>query len=109
MAAHAAKQSKDRPGHLDERHFRRVDKFVGDPTKWREWAFQFKTAVGALSPKARELLEEIQKFPKDPDWVEIFADVEDDDRIKMSAELYSLIVTLMSGEALTVVRGVAGN
>ena len=109
LAAHAAKQSKDRPGHLDERHFRRIDKFVGDPTKWREWAFQFKTAVGALSPKARELLEEIQKFPKDPDWVEIFADVEDDDRIKMSAELYSLIVTLVSGEALTVVRGVAGN
>ena len=80
LAAHAAKQSKDRPGHLDERHFRRIDKFVGDPTKWREWAFQFKTAVGALSPKARELLEEIQKFPKDLEWVEVFEEVTEDDR-----------------------------
>ena len=62
-----------------------------------------------MSPNARELLEEIQKFQNDPDWVEVFADVEEDDRIKMSAELYSLIVTLVSGEALTVVRGVAGN
>ena len=59
--AHAARKDHS-AGHLDERHFRRMDKFSGDPIKWREWAFQFKTAVGAVNNKTREFLEEIQKF-----------------------------------------------
>ena len=58
-------------GHLDERHFRRMDKFDGAESKWREWAFQFKTQVGSVNPGTRELLEEIQKHPKDPDWDDI--------------------------------------
>jgi hypothetical protein len=106
--AHAARKDHS-AGHLDERHFRRVDKFSGDPIKWREWAFQFKTAVGAVNNKTRELLEEIQKFPKDPNWEDIFQETTEEDKKKMSAELYNLIVTLVAGEALTVVRGVAGD
>ena len=69
--AHASKKDFN-AGHLDERHFRRIDKFSGDPIKWREWVFQFKTAVEAVNNKTRELLEEIHKVPKDPDWEEIF-------------------------------------
>ena len=106
--AHAFKKDHS-AGHLDERHFRRMDKFSGDPIKWREWAFQFKTSVGAVNNKTRDLLEEIQKSTKDPDWEEIFEETTEDDKKKMSAELYNLIVTLVAGEALTVVRGVAGD
>ena len=62
-----------------------------------------------MEKEARELLEEMQKFPKDQEWVEVFAEVTEDDRRKMSAEVYNLIVTLVWGEALTVVRGVAGD
>ena len=36
-----------RDGHnLDERYFRRVEKFDGKEGTWKEWSFQFKTQVG---------------------------------------------------------------
>ena len=38
-------------GHLDERHFRRIDKFEGAESKWKEWSFQMKTAIGTINPK----------------------------------------------------------
>jgi hypothetical protein len=50
---------------LDERHFRRFDKYDGAAkTNWRECAFQFKVAVGMVNPKARSPLEDIQKAGK---------------------------------------------
>jgi hypothetical protein len=96
---------------LDERFFRRVDKFDGTSKgNWREFAFQFKTAVGMANPKARGYLEEIQKAGKDVDFKEIFAgavDDEDEQQIgKVGSELYAMLSSLLSGEAMTVVRGV---
>jgi hypothetical protein len=41
---------------LDERHFRRIDKFDGVESKWKEWAFQMKTAIAMVNPKVRVLL-----------------------------------------------------
>ncbi len=55
-------------GHLEERHFRRVDKFDGTESKWKEWSFQMKTALVTINPRVRGLLEEIQKDPKEVDW-----------------------------------------
>ena len=55
-------------GHLDERHFRRIDKFDGADSKWNEWSFQMKAAIATINPKARGLLEEAQKDPKEVDW-----------------------------------------
>ena len=74
----------------------------------RQQAFQFKTQVGSVNPGTRELLEEIQKHPKDPDWDDIFSTISEEEVKKMGAELYGLIVSLVTGEVLTVVRGVAG-
>ena len=34
---------------LDEKYFRRCEKFNGDERLWREWAFSFRTAVGKAS------------------------------------------------------------
>ena len=48
-------------GHLDERHFRRIDKFDGAESKWKERSFQMKTAISTINPKVRGLLVEIQK------------------------------------------------
>ena len=97
-------------GHrLDERHFRRMDKFDGVDAKWKEWTFVFKTQIGMVNPTAREYLEEIQKHPKDPDWEDIFSLLGEDDRKKWGAELYGILVMLVTGEAMTVVRGVGDN
>ena len=110
LGQHAAQRegSGGGAGHLDERHFRRMEKFEGAEGKWKEWSFQLKTQVGSVNLKTRELLDEIQRHPKDPDWDAIFVDVSDDHVSKMGAEVYGLLVSLVSGEALMVVRGVAG-
>ena len=93
---------------MDERHFRRIDKFDGAESKWKEWSFQMKTAIATINPKVRGLLEEIQKDPKEVDWDLMFGTLNDEQVDQMSAELYGLMVLMTTGEALTVVRGVAG-
>ena len=35
--------SREKSSRLDERHFRRVEKFDGAEGKWKEWSFLFKT------------------------------------------------------------------
>jgi hypothetical protein len=96
---------------LDERFFRRVEKYDGSgKTNWREFAFQFKVAVGMANPKARAYLEEIQKAGKDVDFEKVFheaVEVEDQVQVeKVGGELYAMLSALVSGEALTIVRGV---
>ena len=93
---------------MDERHFRRMEKFDGSEIKWTEWSFQMKTSLGAVNPKTRDLLEDIHRHAMDPNWGILFVDVSEDPVTKMGAELYSLLVSLLSGEALMVVRGVVG-
>ena len=74
-------------GHLDERHFRRIDKFDGAESKWKEWSFQMKTAIATVNPKVRTLLEEIQKDPKGVDWDLMFGTLNDQQVEQMGAEL----------------------
>ena len=93
-------------GNLDETHFRRVDKFDGKDGTWREWSFQFNTQVGAASTLARSKLDEIQKAGDNPDWDTIFFDDNVDTINKLVSELYSVMTSLVSGEALMMIRGV---
>ena len=96
-------------GHLDERHFRRMEKYNGEAGKFREWTFQLMTAVGGVNPGVRTVMDLVQRNQKEPDWDEVFADMSEEDVKKYGAELYNLLVTLVSGEALTVVRGIPGD
>jgi hypothetical protein len=95
-------------GRLDERHFRRVEKYDGNEAKWKEWSFTFKTQVGAANKTARNLLDEVQKMKsEDPDVETLFVDMVDKDMVdKIGAELYSALTGLL-GEPLTFVRGIA--
>ena len=90
---------------LDERYFRRVEKFDGKGS-WREFSFQFRTAVGMVNPKAREMLDEIQKAGKGVDFETVFVEEEESQMDKVGAELYAQLTALTTGEAMTVVRGV---
>jgi hypothetical protein len=75
-------------GHLDERYFRRVEKYDGVKGNWKEFAFQFKVAVGMVHPKTREFLEEIQKEGKAADLENIFVGEVGTEQVeKMGAEL----------------------
>ena len=53
-------------GRLDERYFRRVDKFEGCQSHWKEWSFLFKTQVGSANNDIRNRLDEIQLGGKSP-------------------------------------------
>jgi hypothetical protein len=95
---------KERGASLDERHFRRVDKLDG--RNWKEFAFQYKTAVGSANPKIRNFLEEIQKGGKDPGMDDILLNETLEETARMGAEVFSTLSLLATGEALVVLRGV---
>ena len=65
----AGRGSSER-ARLDERYFRRIDKLDGQ--NWKEFAFQFKTAVGSVNRWARDQLEGIHKAGKDVDLDDFF-------------------------------------
>ena len=102
--AHAAHEGRTT---LDERHFRRCDKLSG--TNWKEFSFQFKTAVGSASPKIRDVLEQVAKSGKDNDW-DLFFDLlpewTDEEARKGGQEVYAALAALVTGDAMTVVRSV---
>ena len=104
VKAALAGQKSAAAGRLDERHFRRMDKLDGK--NWKEFSFQFKTAVGSVNTTMRGYLDEIQKGGKDPDFDTIFADVSDQDIERGAAEIYSILASMVTGEALVVLRGV---
>ena len=99
-------RDRDRGPRLDERHFRRVDKFGGG-TGWKEFSFQIRTAAGAAHSKVREGMDEIVKAGKDPTYDVIFDDWSDEDVLRVGSEFYAVLSSLTTGEAMTVVRGVA--
>ena len=94
---------------LDERCFRRVEKLSGEERQWREWSFAFRTAVGMGSVKARKVLEVLEKTTEDPDWEEVLISIHKGEEEKLGAELYAILTQLMTGEGMTVVRGVGGD
>jgi hypothetical protein len=109
-AALSAKAENDgkgveKSGRLDERYFRRMDKYNGG-TGWKEFSFQFRTAAGAASDKIRVALDEIVKGGKDPGWNDIFLEWTDPEMKKAAAELYAMLSSLLTGEAMTVMRGI---
>ena len=65
-----------------------------------------QTQVGAASKLARDKLDEIQKAGNEPDWDSIFMDETEEVVDKLGSQLYSVLTSLVSGEALMIVRGV---
>jgi hypothetical protein len=93
---------------LDERHFRRVDKFSGDEKAWRDWHFQMRAAIRGADRQAAEILEYVEKNADATagDVEDRFNDDDVDDKIeKLAAEMYDVLCAMTTGEAMTVVRG----
>ena len=91
---------KSAAGRLGERHSRRMDKVDGK--NWKEFSFQFKTALGSVNTTMRGCLDEIQKGG---DYDAIFADGSVQDSQRGAAENYSMLASMVTGEALVVHRG----
>ena len=98
---------KNKPIKLDERFFRRIDKFDGDVGKFRSWVFDLVVVLGQVD---RDLSEEVKKLMREtivdlsPSEIAKFIDPEI--YIAFAAELYGVICLLTTGDAKTVVKGV---
>ena len=50
---------------MDEKHFRRIDKFDGNPAKAKSWMFDVVTACGYVEhDMAKDLKDQIRLRPK---------------------------------------------
>ena len=92
---------------LEEKHFRRIDKFVGEAAKWQEWLFSLCVAVGTVNASCTLAMEEVVRVASSiTDVSKIEATVSEDIRKKFGTELFSVLCSLTGGEANVVVRGV---
>eukprot|EP00973_Karenia_brevis_P043259 5994792-Karenia_brevis.AAC.1 len=55
---------RNRRGSLEEKHFRRMEKFGGETSKFRLWMFNLGVAIGTVD---RKLAEEIKSLIKRDD------------------------------------------
>ena len=94
---------------LDEKYFRRIERFDGDITKFRGWMFDLLVAIGQVNEGLGKDLEELLR--RDIEDVQLW-DPEDEDEDfqqtydKFRAELYGIIVSLTVGEAKNVIKGI---
>jgi hypothetical protein len=90
---------------LDERHFRRIEKFAGDDKSWKEWNFQMKAAVRGADRLASEMMDFVEKSDDELTEGDIETRFVDEPHEKLASEFYDLLCSLTSGEAMTIVRG----
>ena len=91
---------------LDERYFRRVEK-LEPHNNWKDFSFQFATAVGAADPQVMKMMDLVTSAGRNPNWDDIFEDYSDEEILTASNQIYSALSLLVGGEAMTIVRGSA--
>lgn len=90
---------------LEEKYFRRIDKYSGEPGKWQEWLFNVCVAISSVSSECVVAMEEIVKKAgevKDVTTIEVNRVIRD----KFGSELFGVLCSLTAGEANVVVRSV---
>jgi hypothetical protein len=91
---------------LEEKHFRRIEKLEGNEEKWEKWWFDMTTAVGGVDQELERVMEALTdlktKVETEEDWKKI---VGREMMTKYSGELFTVVSSLVTGEASTVVRG----
>ena len=90
---------------LEEKYFRRIDKYGGEVGKWQEWLFNLCVAVSGVSPECVVVMEDVVKkagLIKDITAITVDATIKD----KFGSELFGVLCSLTAGEANVVVRSV---
>jgi hypothetical protein len=93
---------------LDEKHFRRMDKFEGDVGKFRSWIFDLEVALGSIDSELGKVVKALlrENIP-DPSEANMDQNLDQDTQDKYSTELYGVICGLTSGEAKKIVRSIS--
>ena len=92
---------------LEEKYFRRMDKFEGDMAKFRGWVFDLGVAIGGVDEKLSKTLERLGRYEDKDKWEpeqegQAFQEIHE----KYKGELYGLLCSITQGEAKVLVRGV---
>jgi hypothetical protein len=92
---------------LDEKHFRRCDKYDGSESKWTEWLFNLQVAVGRASNECFLALDHLMKNTPEEVKAGVLNDVVTTEvRTKYTGELLGILCELTTGEANVVVRSI---
>ena len=95
---------------LQEKDFRRVEKFSGGEDAWKAWEFDFKVALRAADAVMGEALEAAElesKMVTIANFMEL-DDIKWDGLEERSKELYDILCMLTTGEAKAIIREVPG-
>ena len=91
---------------LEERHFRRMEKYDGGEAKCEKWWFDLTTVVGGVDQELERVLGEVTDPMKSVETKREFEEVVGEGILnKYSGELFTVLSSLTTGEASTVVRG----
>ena len=72
----------------DERYFRRVEKLESH-NNWKDFSFQFATAVGAADPQVKKMLDLVTRAGRNPNWDDIFELYSDEEILTASNQIYA--------------------
>ncbi len=91
---------------LEERHFRRIEKFDGRGS-WSDWSFTMKVATWSADKEVVETMDWIESVqtPKIDNLENHAVDTGGDSN---GTEFFAMLVGLTPGEALIIVRGTEG-
>ena len=94
---------------IEDKHYRRVEKYTGAAGTWQEWSFGFVTATQAIIPAVGMVLEAMNRASESTVTIEavdrvpgISAEI----KARFGTKLFTVLNGLTMGEASTVVRGV---
>ena len=92
---------------LEEKYFRRIDKFGGETSDWQEWLFNLCVAVSGVSRDCVRAMETVVQNANVTLKPQTIGTILQKDLLdKYSSELFGILCTLTSGEANVVVRSV---
>ena len=95
---------------LDEKFFRRMDKFDGDLGKFRAWIFDLEVALGSIDSELGKTVRALlREHIPDPSEANMDQALDQETQDTYSTELYGDICGLTSGDAKTIVRAISGN
>ena len=101
-SANKERHPERRSQKLDERVFRRVDKFLGGEKEWRDFKFDVEVIVQTIHPELAGIMKDIHRAD-----IALMKTTGDYDRIKQaSKELYEMLCILTGGQAKLIVRSV---
>ena len=92
---------------LEEKYFRRIEKYSGESGKWQEWLFGVCVAVSGISPECVMAMEDVVKkagMIRDITTLDELVNLEV--KHKFGSELFGVLCSLTAGEANVVVRSV---